>query len=602
MMEKEKLQRVLEQLHTVRREIIASMAHRDCSNKSIENLNHYLKLRTMDLRGLQDDLTEIGLSSLGRSQGYILNSINKNIRILSHLLQSEYVEEEIDINAIDFHRSKRQHKENAALCGENGDAEHFKTKIMVTLPGEAADDEQLIGNLIANHASVLRINTAHDDPRAWERMARRIKEENAKQNSDVKIYVDLAGPKNRTTQIRRVFIPFKIGSKKDPTLVRLLPQSAREAQTQKFSKQECGPYQAQLVVSEEFYTHAMECDGAEVHDTHKNKTRLFKLRSSGEELWMVADKKVTVDEDTTLKIIDYKDSYKTELYRLQHSPEEIYLYQDDEILISKEQIMGQSDFEYEGYFYDAVIGCSNKEIFEYVQTGDEIYIDDGKIGCKVVGSNDLGLVCEVFLAKESGTKLKEEKGINFPNTDLEIGAITPADEQNFEYTVEYADIFGLSFVQSAADVQKLQEMLRAKGRTDTAIVPKIETKMALKRLPEILQQLLQWEKYGLMIARGDLAIEAGFENMPYIQEEIFDMCEAAHVPVIYATQILEGKMKKNLPSRAEVTDAAFSQRADCVMLNKGPYVMQTLHVLKNILRKMHTIFQKNRQLLNHIRM
>jgi pyruvate kinase len=101
-----------------------------------------------------------------------------------------------------------------------------------------------------------------------------------------------------------------------------------------------------------------------------------------------------------------------------------------------------------------------------------------------------------------------------------------------------------------------------------------------------------------MMARGDLAIEVGFDNLPYIQEEIFDICESALVPVIYATQILKGKMKNNLPARAEVIDAAFAQRADCIMLNKSHFVVDTVIILKKILHSMHLIYEKNRQLLN----
>jgi pyruvate kinase len=91
---------------------------------------------------------------------------------------------------------------------------------------------------------------------------------------------------------------------------------------------------------------------------------------------------------------------------------------------------------------------------------------------------------------------------------------------------------------------------------------------------------------GVMIARGDLAVECGWERLAVIQEEILWMCEAAQLPVIWATQVLERKTKKGRPSRAEITDAAMSQRADCVMLNKGPHIMAAIKMLDNILRRM----------------
>jgi pyruvate kinase len=89
-----------------------------------------------------------------------------------------------------------------------------------------------------------------------------------------------------------------------------------------------------------------------------------------------------------------------------------------------------------------------------------------------------------------------------------------------------------------------------------------------------------------MIARGDLAVEVGYERLAEIQEEILWLCEAAHVPVIWATQVLETLVKKGIPSRAEMTDAAMGERAECVMLNKGPYIAEAVTILDDVLQRM----------------
>ena len=89
-----------------------------------------------------------------------------------------------------------------------------------------------------------------------------------------------------------------------------------------------------------------------------------------------------------------------------------------------------------------------------------------------------------------------------------------------------------------------------------------------------------------MIARGDLAVECGYERMAEIQEEILWLCEAAHIPAIWATQVLEHLAKDGQPSRAEVTDAAMGERAECVMLNKGPYLCDAVEALDDILQRM----------------
>lgn len=554
---------------------------------SEQNLHYYLKLRQKDLRTLQNCLTLMGLSSLGRSQGYILNSIEKNLSILAHLLGKEdFVVQEKDL---DFNAAQIMTMKNIKIFEQNSRDDKYKTKIMVTLPSNAAYDDSLIPALVGSYASVLRVNTAHDSPKEWKLMAQKIKEANAAQNKDVKIYVDLAGPKNRTSSIVQVLKEFKIGSKKNPEMVQLV-----EIEKGVSDRIDESTIKATLAVESEFYRYALQNEHIELYDENKGKIYLFEIVYHEGKLCFAANKKVTINQSTTLSITDYKDRYQSKLYNFVQAPQDIFLFCGDRLVITPKDILGQKD--YGGY--DAIIGCSNKEVFEYVNKGDEIFIDDGAIGCRVLEKIDLGLVCEVIIAKPTGKRLKEQKGINFPSSNLKIDAITKEDIENIKHTIEYVDIYGISFAQSANDVIKLQQILKEYNKEEVAIVPKIETKAAIENLGSILVQLLQSKHYGLMIARGDLAIEAGFENLAYIQEEIFDMCEAAHVPVIYATQILEGKMKSNIPSRAEITDAAYAQRADCVMLNKGPFVLETLEVLKHILRKMHRLFQKNRQLLS----
>jgi len=108
----------------------------------------------------------------------------------------------------------------------------------------------------------------------------------------------------------------------------------------------------------------------------------------------------------------------------------------------------------------------------------------------------------------------------------------------------------------------------------------------VENLPEMLLGMADHHAFGVMIARGDLMVEIGGERMAELQEEILWLCEAAHVPVIWATQVLETLAKKGVLSRPEITDAAASARADCVMLNKGPHVTRAVALLADILRRM----------------
>ena len=133
----------------------------------------------------------------------------------------------------------------------------------------------------------------------------------------------------------------------------------------------------------------------------------------------------------------------------------------------------------------------------------------------------------------------------------------------------------------------LHEQLQLHGADELPIIAKIETAHAVRNLPDILASSLAANlDIGVMIARGDLATELGSVRMAEIQEEILWLCEAAHVPVIWATQVLESLAKNGIASRAEITDAAMSMRADCVMLNKGPYIEQAVAILSDVLQRM----------------
>ena len=160
---------------------------------------------------------------------------------------------------------------------------------------------------------------------------------------------------------------------------------------------------------------------------------------------------------------------------------------------------------------------------------------------------------------------------------------------------------GLSFVQSAADVQALHQRLDALCASRLGVVLKIETRRGFENLPELLFAAMSRPTAGVMIARGDLAVECGFERLAELQEEILWVCEAAHMPVVWATQVLENLAKTGRPSRAEITDAAMGVRADCVMLNKGPHILEAMHTLDDILRRMQDHQAKKRPLLRALK-
>jgi pyruvate kinase len=236
-----------------------------------------------------------------------------------------------------------------------------------------------------------------------------------------------------------------------------------------------------------------------------------------------------------------------------------------------------------------VVGCTLPAALERLNVGQRVYIDDGKIGARVLECAPLGVVIEIVQAPLKGRKIRSDKGINFPDTDFEVSSLTEKDKRDLAFIAEHADMLGYSFVQTEADLLALFDELAKRvpdHRAPPALVLKIETKKAVQNLPALIVRAAGKLPTAVMIARGDLAIELGFARIAEMQEEILWLCEAAHVPVIWATQVLEGLTKEGLPTRAEATDAAMAGRAECVMLNKGPHIVPAVQMLASVLSRM----------------
>jgi pyruvate kinase len=246
----------------------------------------------------------------------------------------------------------------------------------------------------------------------------------------------------------------------------------------------------------------------------------------------------------------------------------------------------------------AQIGCSLPEAFSATRRGHHVWFDDGKLGGVVEAVDRDSIELRITSAGPKGAKLRAGKGINLPDADLEIDLLGSHSTDALCFAAECADIVGLSFISRAHEVQRVDEYFDQHGRPDIGMILKIETRRAVEHLPGMLLAALGNQRpAGVMIARGDLAVECGYERLAEVQEEILWLCQAAHVPVIWATQVLDQLAKTGRPSRAEITDAAMGVHAEGVMLNKGPRIVEAISVLDDILRRMDRHHHKQRSLL-----
>lgn len=229
------------------------------------------------------------------------------------------------------------------------------------------------------------------------------------------------------------------------------------------------------------------------------------------------------------------------------------------------------------------IGCTLNGLSEQLNPGERVLFDDGLIEARVEKIEGQKVKLQIVRISKKKPFIKAEKGINFPNSTLSTPALTEYDKICLPFIREHADMVGYSFVRNTQDMAQLQQELGSGQKM--GLILKIETPEAVKNLPDLLFAGLKEELVGVMIARGDLAVEIGFERMSEIQEEILWICEAAHIPVIWATQVLDNLNHSGVATRSEVTDAAHAAHAECVMINKGNHIIRTLEVLRDILTR-----------------
>jgi pyruvate kinase len=243
------------------------------------------------------------------------------------------------------------------------------------------------------------------------------------------------------------------------------------------------------------------------------------------------------------------------------------------------------------------IAITPPELLGALQAGHRVLIDDGNIRGRCVSSSARGAEVVIERVRDGAWPLKDRKGVNVPDSDVPIPSLTDADLATLDAVAGLADMVALSFVRRPQDIIDLHQALEARGLGSMAVVAKVETPQACRDLPAILLALMRRPACGVMLARGDLGVEIGFENLPIAQDEVLALCEAAHMPVIWATQVLESMTEHGFPTRGEVTDAADSARADAVMLGIGPCLLDTTAFVHDLLMRIQRIRARSRALL-----
>jgi len=431
---------------------------------AILNLAHYVSMRRHDIRPLQRRLMRHGLSSLGRLESRVMPTLDAVLAALSAMTGQK----QDGTFRTDHEFFAGEHRlEQASVTMFGPKPATRRGRIMVTLPGEAAEQPTFARDLVQKGMNVARINCAHDDPGIWQKMADNVRSAAMGEGRDVRILMDIAGPKIRTETVFRLRKPSRL--------------------------------------------------------------------QEGDRFRLVLESGVGAHPEINV-----------------------------------------------------TASVSLPEMVERLKVGDRVLYDDSKLEGIVETVSEGEAVVLVTRSRAGGAKIKPQKGINLPDTALGVSPLTSKDKTDLKVVVALADLVGYSFVSQPDDIDLLEEALDSIGAKENplAIVAKIERPEAVQSLPALIARAREKRPLSIMIARGDLAAEIGFERLAEMQEEILWLCEAASTPVIWATQVLESLVKFGSPSRGDMTDAAMAARAECVMLNKGPAIGEAVELLDRLVSRM----------------
>src|SRR6202521_3090639 len=565
---------------------------------SAQNLLHYLGVLRHDIRHMRRDLSLILLSSLLSMEAHTMASLAAVLEALLVLRGKPVPEELTRPPAITFQKGDALLTDHAnGILGVTPSAR--RTRIMVTMPSEAADHPAIVRNLLKQGMHIMRINCAHDGPDAWAKMIEHLRKAEAKVGRQCKVSFDLAGPKLRTGEIEPGAKVTKLRPPKNvlgqvvaPALVRLGDAKlAGEVQT------------PSIPVYGDLLANAKVDALAELVDARDRRRTLRVAEVSKSACQCEADRTAYIVPGTRLRLRRKRKLVgKATVGDLPASDGAIVLAPGDLLDVLRGEAPGRGPVvDEKGQLVEpARVSCSVPEVFNSVRARHRIFFDDGKIAGVIRSVSDERLRVEIVNAAGGAAKLHGEKGINLPDGELKLSALTAKDRDDLEFVCRHADMVALSFVQRPEDVDELIAELKQHDASQLGIVLKIETQLAFRRLPDILLRAMQHSPLAVMVARGDLGVEVGFERLSEVQEEILWLCEAAHVPVIWATQVLESLAQGGMPSRAELTDAAMGGRAECVMLNKGPYILQTLSFLRDVLSRMEAHQDKKMAMMRRL--
>ena len=544
---------------------------------SAVNFLHYNVLRMHDLRALQEELAINGLSSLDQCETAVKSSIDSILNLIYRLLEEVPTPNFSDISS---------REEGRMLLLENfrrlfGDRKDLYPGIMVTMPAEAAHNTGFIRKCLKNGMTCMRVDCSQDTPNEWFKMIANLRSLQSEMKLSCKVLMDLPGPNLKTGRIVNDVIKIKPVRDRYGKIISYgqFLISVKEIDSElPYIIVELESFK-RLTVGEYYYFN--DSRGA------SRKIKVSKLQNGS----YLCECIKTAYINKKVMFSDHSNNIRFYPYQIISPDPYLFFKEGEKFYLTADRMEERMVSFKEGQRLPAV-SCKCPDIFKSLKEGEKIFFDEGKIEGVIKEAHSDYVVVKVKKTFPNGAKLKSGKGINLPESQLNLPPFGANDIELVKFISKYADIIGYSFAQKAENVKDLHALLKKVGGGHLGLILKIETVRSFAELPGLLLEAQKFPSSGIMLVRGELAVECGFVRLSEIQDEISWLAQSMHMPIIWATHVLDNLVESGLPSRAEISDVYLNNKTDMLMVNKGPFIHEAIKIIRTVNKKINRHMNK----------
>ncbi|WP_018921461.1 pyruvate kinase [Salsuginibacillus kocurii] len=535
---------------------------------SADNLAVYEQIKSIPFQKINEELEERGLTPFINKESHLLSAFE---RLLQHFGE---VKDEGDSLKRPTKRNSQallDWRSKLLLGGPRQGA-----NIMVTLDSSRHRSIDELENLCQQGMTLARINGGRDEENIladWFSWGSQLSD-----SYSLRIGLDLPGDTLRIPSLQKkkgiLKVPVRYNEYFiDGTLTPVTTQSIVEKQTVDQST-------FTLYVKDISLSSFKKGDKLKFHDYRGRKRKLHVLTDPvGDNLQVRLYRNAYIENQTTLY---YKKKMIGTISGIPSSPVTLSVTDGDKLRIRFDSSAPEDHMEEDGAF---VINSPAAKFFENLQAEEPFLIDDGKISGVVQISTPEYVELLVQHPKDQRSPIEEQRSIVFPEQKNLSPSLSNPDRELLEKWGKQSDFILLSFVENAEQLQELKKELERLNLTHLGVMAKIESERAVENIDTILKEGLSFQKFGVMLGRGDLLAMVASDELPHMQRTVLKSAKAAHLPVIIATGLLQRTAKTGQAHQAELIDVEAAKEAEGVMLNKGNYTSKAVSLAKAILEK-----------------